>query len=79
MHKLNPDERALLEYIEETAPFLPVHKRIRIYRGLADLIEIKRHRTRLLKKVRILQEAERRCAELHFEPETDDGHDGHKS
>jgi len=77
MHKLNPDERALLDYVEETGPALPVAKRVRIYRGLADLMTVKRHRVRLLKKVKILEDAERQCQELHFEDGDHNGHDGH--
>ena len=74
---LNPNEKALLDFVEDTAPALHVEKRIRVYRGLADIIPVKRHRARLLKKAAILEEAERRCAELNF----DDGkpHNGEKS
>ena len=74
MLKLNPNQKALVEYIEETAPNLPAQRRIRIYRGLADCIEVKRHRIPLLKKALILEEAERQCAELNFT--ANPGHDG---
>lgn len=78
MRKLNSDEKALLEFVEEYAPGLPVQRRVRIYQGLADCIEVKRHRIRLLKKVRILEDAERQCAELNFDSAAHDGHhDGH--
>jgi hypothetical protein len=72
---LNEYQKALLDFVEDTAPALPVLKRIRVYRGLADVLPVKRHRTRLLKKAAILEEAERRCAELHF---TDEPHNGEK-
>ena len=73
---LNANQKALLFFVEDTAPTLHVEKRIQIYRGLADLMPVKRHHTRLLKKAAILEEAERRCAELNFE---DEQHNGEKS
>ena len=77
---LNVNQKAVVEHIEETAPGLPVQKRIRIYRGLADLLSVKRHRDRLIKKVKILEQAEARCAELHFEDglKPHNGKDGHQ-
>ena len=61
---LNADQKALLDYIEETAPALPIRLRLRIYRGLADCLDDPVPRRRLLKKVRILETAERRCDRL---------------
>jgi len=67
MDVLNPDQRTLLELLDEVGPTLPVQRRIQVYRGLADFVEIKRHRVRLLKTVKILEDAERRCQKLHCE------------
>ncbi len=50
---LNADQKALLDYIEETAPALPVRLRLRIYRGLADCLDDPHPRR---------QTAEKRCA-----------------
>jgi len=69
MRKLNPDEVALVEFVAAVAPALPAQRRIRVYRGLADCLEVKWHRLRLQKQARILEAAERACAELNFRDE----------
>lgn len=73
---LNINQKALLEFVEDAAPAIPLKKRIRVYRGLADVLPVKRHRTRLLKKAMILEKAELACAELDFTSD-DLKHDGH--
>ena len=37
---LNTDQKILIEFVEDRAPRLPVRKRIKVYRGLADLLKI---------------------------------------
>lgn len=73
MLKLNSNQKALVDFIEEAAPGQPVQRRVRLYRGLADCIGVKHHRTRLLKKAIILETAERQCAELNFDSAAHDG------
>lgn len=61
---LNPDQKILIEFVEDRAVRLPVRKRIKVYRGLADFIDDKTVANPLVKKALILEEAESRCAQL---------------
>ena len=36
---LNPDQKMLIEFVEDRAIRLPIRKRIKVYRGLADFID----------------------------------------
>lgn len=63
---LNPNENALIEFVQEFAPQLPAQRRIRVYRGAADSIEDRKCRNAFNSQAIILEEAERRCAELNF-------------
>ena len=61
---LNPDQKILIEFVEDRAIRLPVLKRIKVYRGLADFIDDKSISSPLVRKAQILEDAESRCAQL---------------
>jgi hypothetical protein len=61
---LNPDQKILIEFVEDRAARLSVRKRIKVYRGLADFIDDKSVATPLVKKAQILEDAESKCAQL---------------
>ena len=63
---LNPDQKILIEFVEDRAIRLPVRKRIKVYRGLADFIEDKSVASPLVQKAQILEAAESKCAQLNF-------------
>lgn len=63
---LNTDQKLLIEFVEDRAVRLPVRKRIKVYRGLADFIDDKSVSTPLVKKAQILEDAESRCAQLNL-------------
>jgi hypothetical protein len=63
---LNPDQKFLIEFVEDRAPRLPVRKRIKVYRGLADFIDDKSVAHPLVKKAQILEAAESKCAQLNL-------------
>lgn len=63
---LNTDQKNLIEFVEDRATRLPVRKRIKIYRGLADFIDDKTVASPLVKKAQILEDAESRCAQLNL-------------
>ena len=64
---LNTDQKILIEFVEDRAPRLPVRKRIKVYRGLADFIEDKSVASPLVKKAQILEDAESQCSQLNLE------------
>ena len=64
---LNPDQKILIEFVEDRAVHLPVRERIKVYRGLADFIEDKSVASPLVQKAQILETAESRCAQLNLE------------
>jgi len=63
---LNTDQKLLIEFVEDRAVRLPVRKRIKVYRGLADFIDDKSVSTPLVKKAQILEDAESKCAQLNL-------------
>ena len=63
---LNPDQKILIEFVEDRASRLSVRKRIKVYRGLADFIDDKFVATPLVKKAQILEDAESKCAQLNL-------------
>ncbi len=63
---LNTDQKILIEFVEDRALRLPVRKRIKVYRGLADFIDDKSVATPLVRKVQILEDAESKCAQLNL-------------
>jgi hypothetical protein len=63
---LNTDQKILIEFVEDRAIRLPVRKRIKVYRGLADFIDDKSVANPLVKKAQILEDAESRCAQLNL-------------
>ena len=63
---LNPDQKILIEFVEDRAARLSVRKRIKVYRGLADFIEDKAVAAPLVKKAQILEDAESKCAQLNL-------------
>ena len=62
----NPDQTALIEFVQERAPDLPVTQRVKVYRGLADFTTDRELRQSLVGKSRILEEAEAKCLELNL-------------
>ena len=63
---LNPDQKILIEFVEERAIRLPIRKRIKDYRGLADFIDDRSVASPVVQKAQILEEAESRCSQLNF-------------
>lgn len=63
---LNPDQKILIEFVEDRAARLSVRKRIKVYRGLADFIDDKPIAMSLVKKAQILEDAECKCAQLNL-------------
>lgn len=63
---LNSDEKELVLFVQEHAAALPVEKRIKVYRGLADSLEHKEVRDLFAARAAILEEADRRCRELNL-------------
>lgn len=63
---LNPDQKILIEFVEDRAIRLPIRKRIKVYRGLADFIDDKTISNPLVRKAQILEDAESQCAQLNF-------------
>lgn len=63
---LNTDQKILIEFVEDRALRLPVRKRIKVYRGLADFIDDKSLANPLVKKAQILEDAESKCAQLNL-------------
>ncbi|HXB59095.1 MAG TPA: hypothetical protein VNU95_06005 [Candidatus Acidoferrales bacterium] len=63
---LNSDQKILIEFVEDRAIRLPVRKRIKVYRGLADFIDDKSVSNPLVRKAQILEDAESKCAQLNF-------------
>jgi hypothetical protein len=61
---LNTDQKILIEFVEDRAAGLPVRKRIKVYRGLADFIRDKSVSSPLVQKAQILEEAETKCARV---------------
>lgn len=64
---LNSDQRAAILFMDEKAIELPVARRIKVYHGIADLIEHHPTRKLFLKKARILETAEKRCLSLRLD------------
>ena len=70
---LNRDQLALVAFVQDFAPgLLAVPRRIRVYRGLADVLEHKELRDTFVARAVILETAERQCAalNLNFPPAT---------
>ena len=63
---LNSDEKELVGFVQQYAELLPVERRIRVYRGLADSLDEKSIRDNFSARARIMDEAQRRCAELNL-------------
>ena len=63
---LNSDQKILIEFVEERAIRLPVRKRIKVYRGLADFIDDRAIANPLVQKAQILEDAESKCAQLNL-------------
>ena len=63
---LNPDQKILIEFVQDRAVRLPVRKRIKVYRGLADFIDDKSVSNPLVRKAQILEDAESKCAQLNL-------------
>lgn len=63
---LNPDQKILIEFVEDRAIRLPVRKRIKVYRGLADFIDDCSLANPLVQKAQILEDAESKCAQLNL-------------
>jgi len=64
---LNANQREAIEALEDAAEGFPTTKRARVYRGLADFLRGEGgHRSRLVGKSMILEDAERRCQELNL-------------
>lgn len=63
---LNPDQKILIEFVEDRAIRLPIRRRIKVYRGLADFIDDKAIAHSLVRKAQILEDAESQCAQLNF-------------
>jgi hypothetical protein len=64
---LNPEEKELADFVDEFSPMVSVAKRIKIYRGLSASLEDRATQLVFLGKAEILEEAERKCAELKFQ------------
>lgn len=63
---LNPDQKILIEFVQDRAIRLPVRKRIKVYRGLADFIDDQTISHPLVRKAQILEDAESQCAQLNL-------------
>lgn len=63
---LNPDQKILIEFVEDRAIRLPIRKRIKVYRGLADFIDDRSVANPLVQKAQILEDAESKCAQLNL-------------
>jgi hypothetical protein len=63
---LNPDQKMLIEFVEDRAIRLPIRKRIKVYRGLADFIDDISFANPLVQKAQILEAAEFKCAQLNL-------------
>lgn len=70
---LNQNQKALADFVELHAPVLPVATRCAVYRGLADSLEDRAHQLIFIGKAEILEEAEKKCADL---PLPQNGKDG---
>jgi hypothetical protein len=72
---LNPDQKILIEFVEDRAARLSVRKRIKVYRGLADFIDDKSVSRPLVQKAQILEDAESKGAQfnLKFPDQTNAG------
>ena len=72
---LNPDQKILIEFVEDRASRLPIRKRIKVYRGLADFIDDRSVANPLVQKAQILEDAESKCAQLNLKlPIASDSH-----
>lgn len=63
-YMLNPDQKALVEFVNKYSPLLPLAERAAIYRGLADFTDVLTLVQMLSLKARALEEAEAKCHEL---------------
>jgi hypothetical protein len=63
---LNPDQKILIEFVEDRAIRLPIRKRIKVYRGLADFIDDRSVANPLVQKAQILEDAESKCTQLNL-------------
>jgi hypothetical protein len=63
---LNPDQKILIEFVEDRAIRLPIRKRIKVYRGLADFIDDRAVANPLVRKAQILEDAETKCSRLNL-------------
>jgi len=63
---LNPDIKALLNFVQEQAEDQPVRRRVQIYRGLSDVLPDPECRKVLVAQANVLENADRRCREFVF-------------
>jgi hypothetical protein len=63
---LNSDQKILIEFVQDRAVRLPIRKRIKVYRGLADFIDDQAISNPLVRKAQILEDAESQCAQLNL-------------
>ena len=63
---LNPDQQAAIEFIQQQAETLPIHARIKIYRGVATFVKDETARRTFIARADILQQAEERCQKLNL-------------
>lgn len=63
---LNDHQKELISFVQEHTASLPIDRRIRIYRGLADCISVPEISAIFQERARILAEAEQRCRELNL-------------
>jgi len=60
----NPNHIAVFDLVQASAPSLPVAQRIKVYRGLADMVGNDAQATQLIASANALEEAEKKCSEL---------------
>lgn len=64
---MNDDQKAVLDFIEEQAVNLPLHRRVRVYRGLGDMMPNHEFRRLFFQRARVLEQADALCAELKLD------------
>jgi len=75
---LNPDQQALVDFVQKEAVHLPLAQRLMVYRGLADFSDMQDLVSAMTRKVRILERAEAECREQDLNFTKDKGHNGGK-
>ena len=60
----NQNHIAVFDLVQSAAPALPISQRIKVYRGLADMVGNEPQAKQLLASAKVLEDAEKKCAEL---------------